>query len=65
MRVTVDRTRCQGTGICEATAPGSFEIADDGALVILDDTVAPDRLATVTAAVKACPTEALSLTPSP
>ena len=61
MKITVDRVRCTGLGLCEAQAPDVFEIDDDGDLVVLADDVAPDRLEAVKAAVQACPTEALKL----
>ena len=61
MKVTVDRAKCTGLGICEAKAPDVFEIDDDGDLVILDDEVTADRIADVKEAVVGCPTEALKL----
>jgi ferredoxin len=61
MKVVVDRDKCVGLGICEATAPDVFEIDDDGALMILADDIAPDQLGAVRAAVDGCPTEALRL----
>jgi ferredoxin len=61
LKVVVDRSRCVGTGICESTVPAIFEIDDDGRLVVLDDTVAPDRLDAVRSAIANCPTQALSL----
>ena len=60
-RVEVDRDRCASTGGCEAAAPDVFEVGDDGVLVVLrpepDHTDLPD----VRAAVRACPTRALTL----
>ncbi len=61
MKVAVDRTKCMGLGICEAQAPGVFEIGDDGVLLIQTENATPDQLGAVTAAVKGCPSEALSL----
>jgi ferredoxin len=61
MKIVVDRVKCTGLGICEAKAPDVFEIDEDGALLILDSNVAPDRLKQVKAAADACPTRALSL----
>lgn len=61
MNVAVDRTKCLGQGVCEAKASDIFEIGDDGLVVILTENVAPDRLATVAAAVEGCPSQALSL----
>lgn len=65
LKVVVDRTRCIGVGHCEFAAPTVFEIDDNGDLVILAPSVAPDQLDAVRAVVKACPTEALALLESP
>jgi len=61
MKVTVDRTRCTGLGICESTQPARFEIDAEGALVILGEDVNPVDLAAVHQAVASCPTEALRI----
>jgi ferredoxin len=60
MKVNVDRGKCMGLGICEATAPGTFEIDDDGSLVVLVEEVPAEQVAAVEAAVAGCPTQALS-----
>ena len=60
-RVEVDRDRCASTGGCEAAAPDVFVVGDDGVLVVVrpepDDRDLPD----VRAAVRTCPTRALTL----
>lgn len=61
MKVTVDRTKCTGLGICEAMAPDVFEVDENGDLVLLTDTVDADGLDDARAAVEGCPTEALRL----
>jgi ferredoxin len=61
MKVTVDRTRCTGLGICEAMAPDVFEVGENGDLVLLTDTVDVDGRDEARAAVEGCPTEALRL----
>jgi ferredoxin len=33
MQVVVDRTKCQGVGMCESIRPDVFEVADDGELL--------------------------------
>lgn len=58
-RIVVDRDLCQGHGVCESEAPGVFEVSKDAVLTILDETPA-DRRA-VEAAVKYCPTHALTI----
>jgi ferredoxin len=61
MKVILDRDKCTGLGICESIAPDHFEIADDGAVVLLRDDVPPDERATLEEAVRSCPTDALRL----
>lgn len=61
MKVTVDRTKCTGLGICEATAPEVFEVDENGDLLLLAETVSTDQVDEVRAAVEGCPTEALRL----
>jgi ferredoxin len=63
MKITVDRGRCTGLGICESLAPRHFEVDDEGTLVLLDENVAPQDLDAVREAVTGCPTEALSIQP--
>lgn len=63
MRISVDRTRCTGLGICEAHAPDVFEVNDDGDLVLATESVSPEMLEGVRQAVAGCPTEALRLEP--
>ncbi|MFJ9562860.1 ferredoxin [Streptomyces fuscichromogenes] len=61
MKITVDRTKCTGLGICESLAPDVFEVDDNGDLVLKSDTVEDDGLSAVEEAVAGCPTEALRL----
>ena len=61
MRVSVDRTKCQGVGMCESIRPDVFELDDDGELILHEDVVAPDARDDLEQAVEACPTEALRL----
>jgi len=61
MKVIVDLTLCDLHGLCVETAPEVFEIADDGALRVLNPTP-PDALrAKVDKAVRECPTGAISV----
>ncbi len=57
-RVRVDRSRCLGTGGCEAVAPEVFEVGDDGVVRVLVDEADDEA---VRDAVHACPTMALAL----
>jgi ferredoxin len=61
MRITADRTRCEGHGMCEALLPDIFQVDDTGKVsLLLDEVPAPD-LADVRLAVDSCPVEALQL----
>lgn len=61
MRVAVDRTKCQGIGLCEMTAPSTFELGDDGVSRVLVEDVPDGEHANVLEAVQNCPTGALVL----
>jgi ferredoxin len=61
MRVVVDRQLCKGHGVCMEEAPTVFEVTRDGRMTILLEEPPPELRAQVEAAVKYCPTEALSL----
>lgn len=60
-RIVVDRDLCQGHGVCESEAPGVFGVSRAGDLTVLQE-APPDAERTATlAAVKYCPTHALSI----
>ncbi|MGY1781319.1 ferredoxin [Geodermatophilus sp. SYSU D01036] len=59
MRVTADRELCVGSGQCELLAPDAFEVDDDGAVRVLQET--PDDADAARDAVQQCPTGALSI----
>ncbi|MFE3165435.1 ferredoxin [Streptomyces sp. NPDC059224] len=61
MKISVDRSRCEGYGFCESKAPSLLHLDDDGELVIDQPTVPADLAESVTAAVRSCPVAALSL----
>jgi ferredoxin len=61
MRITIDRARCIGSGICESIAPEFFEVGDDGALVLRQENFDEADQADVDDAVRSCPTMALSV----
>ncbi len=60
-RITVDRDLCQGHGVCEGEAPEVFAVSKDGVLTVLDDAPDDAHRPAVEAAVKYCPTHALSI----
>lgn len=61
MRISVDRAKCTGIGVCESYAPEIFEVNEDGELVLATETVSADMLEAVQQAIAGCPTEALRL----
>jgi sterol 14-demethylase len=64
-RVVVDRDLCQGHAVCESEAPAVFSVSKAGELTVLDDTPGDDQRKAVEAAVKYCPTHALSIVEEP
>ena len=61
MRVVVDRGLCQGHGVCESEAPTVFSVSKQGELTIVEETPGEQLRTQVEAAVKFCPTHALSI----
>ncbi|MGW4242877.1 ferredoxin [Nocardia sp. NPDC004722] len=61
MRIQVDRDLCQGHAVCQAEAPEVFSVPKRGQVEILDPEPGPQARAEVLAAVKYCPTQALSV----
>lgn len=61
MKIVLDRSACDGIGMCEAMAPDYFELDDEDQLTILNDTPPEADLARVRAAVESCPNLALRL----
>lgn len=61
MKIEVDRSKCEGLGMCEAMAHEFFEVQDDGTMVVLNETPGEEHRQDLTAAVDACPVLALTL----
>lgn len=61
IRIVVDRDLCQGHGVCESEAPELFEVDKDRKVVVLDETPGESHRKQLEAAVKYCPTHALSI----
>ncbi len=57
-RISVDRSLCNGYGVCEALAPDVFELADDG-LATVRSGLSEDEA--VHEACDACPMGAISI----
>jgi sterol 14-demethylase len=61
VKVIVDRDLCQGHGVCESEAPSVFKVSKKGVLELLDESPPEELRAQVEAAVKFCPTQALTI----
>ncbi|MFI6366715.1 ferredoxin [Nocardia sp. NPDC050630] len=62
MELRVDRERCIGAGMCVLTAPGVFDQNDeDGRVVPLDTTPAPEWASAVREAAQICPSGAITI----
>jgi sterol 14-demethylase len=60
-RIVVDRDLCQGHGVCESEAPEVFSVSKDGVLTVRNERPGDDQRKAVEAAVKYCPTHALTI----
>lgn len=61
-RLSVDRERCIGAGMCAMTAPELFDQdADDGLVLLLHAEPAADRLTAARMAAGVCPSGAITL----
>ncbi len=61
-KVVVDRSLCDGNGLCAREAPDVFELQEDDTLRLLREDI-PESLAdSVRRAVEACPKAALKIT---
>lgn len=60
MALSIDRARCQGHGRCVVVAPDLFDIDDDGYGVVLNPDPGPSVAHDVSAAVGACPEQAIT-----
>ncbi len=61
MRVLVDTDLCQGHGVCESEAPDVFVVGRDHQVEVLDPSPPDDQRSAIEAAVRFCPTHALSI----
>ena len=64
-RIAVDRDLCQGHATCQGEAPELFEVAKRGELTILDERPPDEARTAADAAVRYCPTHALSIQEDP
>ena len=61
VKIVVDFDRCQSNALCMSAAPELFEVRDDGFLYVLQEEPGEDQRAALEAAVRACPTQAISI----
>lgn len=61
MKISVDRTRCEGYGFCEEKAPALLRLDSDDELEILSEEVGDDQQDRARLAVRSCPVAALRL----
>ena len=61
MDVTIDRTRCQGIGMCELHAPDLFEVAEEGYATLRAGAEPATDAAAALEAVQSCPAQALGI----
>ncbi len=64
-KIVVDMDLCQSHGVCEGEAPEIFEVPKKSKVVVLNATPSDDARLHAEAAVKYCPTHALSILDDP
>lgn len=57
--INLDRSRCEGHGLCEQTAPEIYRLDDEGELDLLIDDIPPALRARAEAGARVCPVAAL------
>ena len=60
-RVVVDFDRCESNALCMDACPEVFEVRDDDLLYLLDEHPPEQLREKIEQAVRACPTQALSI----
>ena len=58
-RISIDRSLCNGYGVCEALAPEVFALGDDGVAVVRTGVTEDEA---VREACESCPMGAISIT---
>ncbi len=61
MRIVVDLDLCQGHGVCQDEAPAVFTVPKRGLVEIVDANPGDAERTAVEAAIRYCPTQALSI----
>jgi ferredoxin len=61
MRIVVDRTLCEGNGVCARVSPEVFRVGDDDQAEVLIERPDEALHARVEAAARGCPRQAIHL----
>lgn len=61
MRIVLDRSLCDGNGLCAGHAPQYFQLDTNDELEILQEQVSADDLIAVDRAIDSCPKAALRI----
>lgn len=61
LRVSADRTRCCGYGLCAQICPQIYKLDADGLVYLETDTVPPELEEDAREGAAACPAEALAV----
>jgi ferredoxin len=61
MKIVVDFDKCNSNAVCQVAAPEVFEVREDNFLYILQEEPPESLRAKVEAAVRGCPTRAISV----
>lgn len=61
VRVTIAADLCEGHALCEAVAPGLFEMGDDDRAHVLDVEVVGDLIQSAREAAQVCPCQAITV----
>jgi ferredoxin len=57
--IEIDRTRCEGHGLCEGAAPSVYRLSDEGQVEALAVEIPPELVADAEAGARLCPVNAL------
>ena len=58
--ISIDRTRCMGSGNCSFWAPNTFDLDEEGLAIVVNPE--GDEAAKIQNAANGCPTQAITLT---
>ncbi|MCX4588248.1 ferredoxin [Streptomyces sp. NBC_01549] len=61
MKISVDRERCEGHGMCQDVAPQVFEVDEEGLARTLVTSIPAELEATVRTAARVCPIAAVTV----